>query len=739
MYAKAIYACVADNSSEVTFDADDILVSIEESGEDGWLRGRVERTGDSGLFPAVYAELHPQSGDDLAFLRRLQAQGLLSSTLELEAFRRDLDSGLVRPAVSAKPAGLTATVSAKRSATSTTASTVSTGAHVSTATTSSSYAESIESSVSATSGFGATGAMRPQTAQHQLYSHQPPRVTHTPVATLKPPPALPPKATKPHFGAIASSSADGAAAEQARQREADAARAWEEAHLAKKPTTLSGSREMARMVSGSSSPALRLQQSQAKYERQKQSSRPEVPMKPVTIRSASSASVGAGAGRAREEEEEEQRRRDKEREEADLWEAKHGIGAKSSASMIHAPAQSARALNGNGSTMHSVSVGRRAPPAVPAKPPLASKPAVVVSTKPVSFSPPVVPPKPPVAASRSASANIGTRSITRQNTYSSERSSSYTATTAPSNPSVIPEAPALPYNASRTAIRERVEAREREEMAYIGNASAVPEAPALPHNAARTAIRERIEAKEREEMAYIGNASVIAEPPALPSRQNSRTVSEPLSLIENTMQPSPKHLINRINSVSGASNSNGFEDSFDPFKIKKQQTAGPGTLNISIRSTPSTTTIGNMATTTSPGAIESSPANSGFNRTTTHTYHASSSYNSSITTTSAGSMDSMSTIPDDALSRYAHLFNKLNKQFGKRGYLTASEVRAVVAKSRLPDDQMRHILALSDRNMDGRFGPGEFNLIMHLADSALRHDPIPDAVPVDLLHAAYAR
>ncbi|KAJ2658673.1 Intersectin 1 (SH3 domain protein) [Coemansia sp. RSA 1200] len=737
MYAKAIYACVADNSSEVTFDADDILVSIEESGEDGWLQGRVERTGDFGLFPAVYAELHPQSGDDLAFLRRLQAQGLLSSTLELEAFRRGLDSGLVRPMVSAKPAGLTATVSAKRSATSTAASTVSTGAYVSTATTSSSYAESIESSVSATSGFGATSAARPQTAQHQLYSQQPPRVTHTPVAAPKPPPALPPKSAKPNLGATASSAADGAEAEQARQREADAARAWEEAHLAKKPTTLSGSREVARMVSGSSSPASRLQQSQAKYERQKQSSRPEVPLKPVAIRSA--AGVGDGAGRKREEEEE-QRRRDKEREEADLWEARHGIGAKSSASASRTPPQSARVLNGNSSTMHSVPVGRRAPPAVPAKPPLASKPAVAVPGKPASFSPPVVPPKPAVAASRSASANIGARSTTRQNTCSSERSSSYTAAMAPSDPSVIPEAPALPYNAFRSAIRERIEAREREEMAYIGNASAVPESPALPHNAARTAMRERIEAREREEMAYVGNASVIAEPPALPSRHNSRTASEPLSLIENTMQPSPKHLISRINSVSGASNSNGFEDSFDPFKIMKQQTAGPGALNTSIRSPPSTTTIGNMATTTSPGAIESSPANSGFNRaTTTHTYHASSSYNSSITTTSAGSMDAMSTIPDDALSRYAHLFNKLNKQFGKRGYLTASEVRAVVAKSRLPDDQMRHILALSDRNMDGRFGPGEFNLIMHLADSALRHDPIPDAVPVDLLHAAYAR
>ncbi|KAI8319281.1 hypothetical protein GQ54DRAFT_250740, partial [Martensiomyces pterosporus] len=62
------------------------------------------------------------------------------------------------------------------------------------------------------------------------------------------------------------------------------------------------------------------------------------------------------------------------------------------------------------------------------------------------------------------------------------------------------------------------------------------------------------------------------------------------------------------------------------------------------------------------------------------------------------------------------------------GYLMSEEVQAVVGRSRLPDDQLRRIWALSDRGLNGRFGPGEFKIIMHLTDCALRHDPIPDVL-----------
>ncbi|KAJ2768354.1 Rho GTPase-activating protein 42, partial [Coemansia nantahalensis] len=91
MRAKALYACQAENAGEVSFAADQVLVNVRYSNEDGWLEGTVQATGRRGLFPAVYTELAPETGDDVALLRRLQADGLLSSAAQLEAFRGDLD------------------------------------------------------------------------------------------------------------------------------------------------------------------------------------------------------------------------------------------------------------------------------------------------------------------------------------------------------------------------------------------------------------------------------------------------------------------------------------------------------------------------------------------------------------------------------------------------------------------------------------------------------------------------
>ncbi|KAJ1664585.1 hypothetical protein IW140_005019 [Coemansia sp. RSA 1813] len=742
MRAKAIYACAADNSGELTFEADDVLTNIEDSSEDGWLSGRVQRTGERGLFPVVYAELQPESGDDLVFLRKLQSQGLLSSTMELEAFRRDLDSGLLqaqRPPVAAKPSGLTTTVSARRSANTMTASATTTDTSSTRTATSSLYSESIETTTS-TPGYGAGNDVRPSAAYQQK-----PLVTYKPAVMLKPP-ALPPKTTKP-FAKPSPSFVESKDAELARQREADAARAWEQAHLAKKPTTLSESREAARLISGlstnTSTSNNRLQQSQMKYERQGQFKKPEVPAKPASIRSPTAGSVV--------NKEMEERKHDQEREEADLWEAKHGIGAKSSARSESAAFSVNSSSNGASSGFVKPAC-RRTPPVVPVKPlvkprsPIATKPAVqartivpakpalqqrvaVVPAKPVYQSPPVIPPK--SAAALSAAANTSTKTVTRQNTYSSERTSSMTSSTAaaPANPAVIPNPPELPYNSVRAATRERIKSKEEEEIIYSADPGAIANPPALPYSAKRTAIKEQSQEYEYEyESHSSGNPANAINPPSLPFRQGSYSSAEPFNPIESKMQPSPQRLISRINSGSNVGQNGGFEDSFDPLK---SQTS----MSTALTSRPIPQAVSRVATNNGPRSI-GSPGDS-FNRTTTNTFHSSSSYSSSVTTTT--SIDSRSTIPDDALSRYTHLFSKLNKQFGKRGYLTTSEVRAVVANSKLPEDQMRHILALSDRNLNGKFGPGEFNLIMHLADTALRRDPIPDSIPVDLLHAAYAR
>ncbi|KAG0220876.1 hypothetical protein B0O80DRAFT_49769 [Mortierella sp. GBAus27b] len=55
--AKALFDCVGDEESELTFREGDLLVDVRETSEDGWLQGRLERTGEEGLFPNNYVEL----------------------------------------------------------------------------------------------------------------------------------------------------------------------------------------------------------------------------------------------------------------------------------------------------------------------------------------------------------------------------------------------------------------------------------------------------------------------------------------------------------------------------------------------------------------------------------------------------------------------------------------------------------------------------------------------------------
>ncbi|KAF9432541.1 Increased rDNA silencing protein [Entomortierella beljakovae] len=55
--AKALFDCVGDEESELTFNEGDIITDVKGSSEDGWLHGRLLRTGEEGLFPDNYVEV----------------------------------------------------------------------------------------------------------------------------------------------------------------------------------------------------------------------------------------------------------------------------------------------------------------------------------------------------------------------------------------------------------------------------------------------------------------------------------------------------------------------------------------------------------------------------------------------------------------------------------------------------------------------------------------------------------
>ncbi|CAO0803688.1 unnamed protein product [Mucor circinelloides] len=62
---KAVFDCSADEPGELSFKEGDILVDVEESGEEGWYIGRIQHTSETGLFPYNYVvELPSQKKEE---------------------------------------------------------------------------------------------------------------------------------------------------------------------------------------------------------------------------------------------------------------------------------------------------------------------------------------------------------------------------------------------------------------------------------------------------------------------------------------------------------------------------------------------------------------------------------------------------------------------------------------------------------------------------------------------------
>ncbi|KAI7893216.1 uncharacterized protein EV154DRAFT_502900 [Mucor mucedo] len=56
MKMRAVFNCSADEPGEISFKEGDILIDVEESGEDGWYIGTIENSSERGLFPYNYVE-----------------------------------------------------------------------------------------------------------------------------------------------------------------------------------------------------------------------------------------------------------------------------------------------------------------------------------------------------------------------------------------------------------------------------------------------------------------------------------------------------------------------------------------------------------------------------------------------------------------------------------------------------------------------------------------------------------
>ncbi|KAJ2567545.1 Intersectin-2 [Coemansia sp. RSA 1822] len=757
MRATPIYACQAENVGEVSFATTDLLTNIGTSAEDGWLIGTVQRTSQRGLFPAVYTELTPESGDDIVFLRKLQSEGLLSSTLQLEAFANGLDNGHVSTTATRNFSSVTSTTN--------NCSTVNKSENYNYSYTTSSDNRNNSSSVS---------------SNHVSYSSSAIQAPHVPakpnlnrLAITEPTHASralpPPIPTKPKFTASSprtntarttssqtmspatsfsqslgsrttsdqdSSRNNSTDQETLRMREADAARAWENAHLVKKPTTLDGSREVSRLFNGLGSTTRSTTSVNAP--------RVSSPRPAVAAQSAVSKHTALSTA--------EQIDLDSERNAAASWEAKHGIGKSQS--------------RGGSSTAVN-----RTPPSVR----VAHKPVVTSSSRSVVTSPRVVVsnnPRPAVTTSPRSVVSNSPRPVVSSNPKPIATRSTYAAPPAPP----LPEKSFASSTSNNSTSSQTVSSQRSVQRS---NPATENDAPALPHNSSRSAVMDELLLKRKPVPSI--NPSTANDAPALPySPARASFVKPAPKPVEASVQPMPRNLISQINNQTPRSlnSTSGFSDSFEPatqVTLRPQHSSPAFPVMNATRSAvvgrptplaPSSSSSSfqrsyTSSVTKSEESSTSITATSGIPLTYSrevkgalpftaqslqnqhqqlqHSYTKTSSSSSSFTQhTSHVNGTGMSAIPSDALNRYAALFHTLDEQDGRLGYVSSNTVRDTVARSNLPDAQLRRIWQLADRNLNGQFGPGEFNILMHLVDCALRNDPIPDYLPVDLLHAAYA-
>ncbi|XP_056623500.1 intersectin-2b isoform X2 [Triplophysa dalaica] len=116
---------------------------------------------------------------------------------------------------------------------------------------------------------------------------------------------------------------------------------------------------------------------------------------------------------------------------------------------------------------------------------------------------------------------------------------------------------------------------------------------------------------------------------------------------------------------------------------------------------------------------------------TTPSSSSNSSPSISLASNSPKSGPSDWAVPHASRLKYRQLFNGLDKQM--TGYLTGPQVRNAMATTLLTQTQLATIWNLADVDNDGKLKADEFILAMHLVDVAKMGQPLPLALPSDLV------
>lgn len=94
-------------------------------------------------------------------------------------------------------------------------------------------------------------------------------------------------------------------------------------------------------------------------------------------------------------------------------------------------------------------------------------------------------------------------------------------------------------------------------------------------------------------------------------------------------------------------------------------------------------------------------------------------------------------VPHQTKLKYTQIFNTTDRS--RNGFLSGAQARNVMVQTKLPQNVLAQIWALSDMDADGRLGCEEFVLAMHLCEQASLGHPPPTKLPLELIPVSFRR
>lgn len=94
-------------------------------------------------------------------------------------------------------------------------------------------------------------------------------------------------------------------------------------------------------------------------------------------------------------------------------------------------------------------------------------------------------------------------------------------------------------------------------------------------------------------------------------------------------------------------------------------------------------------------------------------------------------------IPQSSKLKYTQMFNTVDKT--RSGFLTGTQARGVLMQTKVPNQILAQIWALSDRDADGKLGCEEFVLALYLCEMVATGKPIPAELPPELIPPSFRK